>query len=310
MRSFTKVLQAQWGQRPAAEIDGAAERLVDEARAASKLRGYLRDANVLALNIERTRERTERGLVAAMLLMLLFTTWTVQQFVASGTDHGSLGWWLAFGVEPGIVLVVFMLMRQDQVARREGVIPGPWLRSGRWLAFVLTYLMNTATSFGAWDWRGIFLHSALPLLAFWTAEALTNGRDALTSAADKVTQGPEANRIWPPPVPKPEPTEVPFVVSPETLPVPAVAPDGDDGGDDTDASDIVIPLTRLPKGHLKNVRLPEVLRELRAQGRVRDEITTAEVDTLLPATKYVTRAMINSAWAVIEEEVDGGAVNA
>lgn len=308
---------SRWGKLAPAEIEASALRLRDEALAASTLRSFQRDPSVLALTIERTRERTERGLVTAMLLMLAFTTYTVQQFVVqvAAIEEGTGGWWLAMGVEPGIILVVFTLMRQDQVARREGVIPGNWVRAGRWVSFAFTYIMNTALSFAAVDLGGIFLHSALPVLAFITGEAVIQGREALTQAAEKAARD---NRTWAPdPLPEPE-REIPVAlpqVPPVTEPIPAVEPEPEIENEVEETADPdVIPMTRHPKGHLKNVRLPQVLRDLRAQGKSRDEITTAEVDKLLdpnrPEGKYVKRSMIESAWAAIEnEEADDGAVN-
>lgn len=293
---FSKAL-ARWGTQAPAEIDEAADRLLDEARAASKLRSYAHDPDVSALFIEHTRERVERVLLVAMTFGLLCTTVNVQAFVAGDAVAWSLAWCAAWLVEPFITAGVLSLLRIEQVARRNQVVPGNWVRYTRWAAFGATYLMNTWSSwFGAvFVPSQVFKHTIIPVLVFCFAEALTDGRDALTKAATRIS----ANRVWGP-APQPEVPEVPFVVPPNTNPNPVTKPE------ETDEIPDVVPITRHPKGHLKNVRLPEVLRELQAQGRGRDSVTTAEVDTLLPATKYVTRAMINSAWP---EGDSDGAVN-
>ena len=85
------------------------------------------------------------------------------------------------------------------------------------------------------------------------------------------------------------------VAEPEVVPGPLADP-------------VVTPMRA--KGWKRHVRLPEVLRELRAQGRTLDSITVAEVDAAIPSVKYASRSMIEQAWSEIErEEADDGVVN-
>jgi hypothetical protein len=284
---------ARWGTKPAADVEGATARLLDEARAASKLRGYRRDPDVAALTVEHTRERVERVLLVAMTCGLLYTTVNVQAFVAGGAEKWTTTWVAAWLVEPFITAGVLSLLRIEQVAGRHQVPIGGWVRFTRWAAFAATYLFNT---WEAWFGpvfvpRDIVLHSIIPVLVFFFAEALTDGRDALTRAAEVVAvrkgiETPSQN--------------------------PVDEPEEPDSGADTDE----LPIGPQPgqKGYLLHVAIPAAYRELalsaRTEGRSLDTITLAEVDQRAGTNKYATRAMITPIRERIEHEwaVRDGAV--
>lgn len=285
---------ARWGTRPAADLTRAGETLLAEARAAARLRGYRRDPDVAALTIEHTRERVERVLIVAMTCGLLYTTVNVQAFIA-GTAASGVGWWAAWLVEPFVTTGVLALLRIEQVARREGVVPGTWVRRTRWAAFAVTYAFNTWAAWSGGDVQEIVKHSAIPVLVFFFAEALTDGRDALTGAAEKVAAriGADPDTV---PVALPQP-----VVT--LLPPPPV---------DEEPTKAYVEAQRRPqgqkppKGWLKEVGIPQAYRALATEavsaGRSLDTITLAAVDERAGTTKYATRAMITPLRERFEQE--------
>lgn len=301
MKSFAGTL-ARWGTRPPAEVDAAAQRLLEEARAARKLRGYRLDPDVAALTIEHTRERVERVLLIAMTCGLLYTTVNVQGFVAGAAEAWTLAWMAAWLVEPFVTTGVLALLRIEQVARRNQVIPGGWVRWTRWAAFAVTYLFNTWRAWGSGNAEEIIKHSAIPILVFFFAEALTDGRDALTEAALRVAERRDAVTE---PIPLPPVAPIPPVAA--TPRVSLDKPIGRELLDVDTAQDI-----RPPKGWLKEVAIPNAYRELAAEVRARggslDEISLAEIDRRAGTSKYVTKAMVAPLRAQLEaeEEVDDG----
>lgn len=304
MTTFSARL-ARWGTREAQDVHQAADRLITEARAASKLRSYQLDPHVAALTIERTRERVERVLLIAMTCGLLYTTVNVQKFIATGAD--GLGWWAAWLVEPFVTTGVLALLRIEQVARRNHVVPGPWVRWTRWTAFGVTYVFNTWEAWGSGAPQEIVKHSAIPLLVFFFAEALTDGRDALTQAATlaagvRDTRADTEPDTQPIPLPAQRPVEPlpaapePFLVRDTVVDTPA----------DTQGP-------KMPKGYLKQVAIPAAYRELALEalgaGRSLDTVTLADVDRRAGTTKYATSAMIAPLREQIEkEEVHGARV--
>lgn len=306
MNTFTSRL-ARWGTRPAADIVDAGERLITEARAASTLRGYQSDPDVAALTIERTRERVERVLLIAMTCGLLYTTVNVQSFIAGTAEKFGLAWWAAWLVEPFVTTGVLALLRIEQVARRNRVIPGPWVRWTRWTAFAVTYVFNTWEAWTGGDPQEIVKHSAIPLLVFFFAEALTDGRDALTEAATLVTGARMPERSDAESVTEPLPLSQPVVLA---APEPSVttglppAPDAPPGP---------VQGAKLPKGYLKTVAIPAAYRELALEalgaGRSLDTVSLADVDRRAGTSKYATGAMIAPLREQIEkEEVHGARV--
>src|ERR1044072_9167110 len=137
MRRYTKAL-GRWGKRDAADIDIAAERLRDEAAAASKLRGYRRDLNVRALMIEHVRDRGALLMVLTMGAFLMSTTVNVQEFWA-GDSASTLLQFVTWSIEPAITLGWVVLMWMERVASAHGEAADGWVRIGRWAALAATY---------------------------------------------------------------------------------------------------------------------------------------------------------------------------
>jgi hypothetical protein len=313
MRGFSSALR-RWGTQPATEMDEAGERLITEAKAAARLRAYAHDPDVAALTVERTRERVERVLLTAMICGLLYTTVNVQAFVAGAAS--GLAWWAAWLVEPFITAGVLGLLRIEQVARRNGVVPGAWVRVTRWAAFGATYVFNTWMS-----WFGpslvpsdIVKHSVIPVLVFFFAEGLTDGRDALTKAADLVSarrldqivrvpdpRPPVVVPIPPAPVPAPRPApapepEPPAVVQPPPVVVPRPKPPVNTDARTPEAAQPVAQRLKAPRGYLKEVAIPEAYRRLAedalARGLSLDTISCRDVDRAAGTNNYVKPSMI------------------
>jgi hypothetical protein len=292
MNSFSKVL-SRASKRSAVEIEDGAERLLNEARAAGKLRAYSRDPDVAALTIERTRENVERIILLAMVGGLAYTTVNVQQFVAAeATGVAAVAAWL---VEPAVTVGLLAFLRVEHVAVRNGVTPGPWVRWARWCALGVTYVMNTWASWVHMIPSDIFKHSAIPLLVFAFAEALTDGRVALTKAAEKV--GQRVALMKPP---------EPVVVAEKRL----VVKEQIDTTSDTGPIPNVVAFQKGYKGYKRDVLIPQAWRKLAeqaiAEGRSLDTISNSAVDREAGTSKYVTSTMITQIREEFEREVRDG----
>lgn len=286
MKGFSESLQ-RWGRKPAADIERAADQLITEAKAAAKLRAFSRDPDVSALTVERTRERVEQVLLIAMTCGLLYTTVNVQSFVSGGSV--GLAWWAAWLVEPFITAGVLSLLRIEQVARRNGVVPGGWVRFTRWAAFIVTYVMNTWAAWLSWVPSEIFKHSAIPVLVFFFAEALTDGRDALTKAAELVAERTRTERE-----PVEDPT-LPLAPTPVEDAVTKAYVDEIFRGQEW-SPEVPAVEDPPPRGHMKRVLIPAAYRRLAdqtlAQGGSLDDISGRQVDREAGTNNYCTGVMI------------------
>jgi hypothetical protein len=168
---------ARAGRRSADELDSAALNLVADAGAAARLRGYQRDPNVAALGVERTRDWLDRWGWILLFSGLAFTTVNVAMFV---------GGWTGWLVEPHVMRAMLVLLRGEQVANRFGEASGRWVRTTRWAALMITYVMNTGAAYAAGDLKQIFIHSVPVILVAALAEALVQQRQTLTLVAAKV----------------------------------------------------------------------------------------------------------------------------
>ncbi|WP_181779356.1 hypothetical protein [Pseudonocardia pini] len=159
-----------------------ADRLVEAAAEAARLRAYQTHLDVVALGIERVRTQVERMAWAGIALGLLFTMANVQQFAAGDAEPWSLAWCAAWLLDPMVSLVLLALIRAEQVTSRYRVVMGAWVSRARRFCLAATYAMNCWEAWLALDWRLIALHSVPPLLVFVTAEAITQARNGLTDA--------------------------------------------------------------------------------------------------------------------------------
>ena len=172
---------------PAGETPtGRVERLAEQAAEAARVRALTTDPDVIALRVERVRAQVDALLWAGIVLGLAFTMVNVQTFAAVGAPMWSLGWWVAWLLDPMVSLVLLAVLRAEQVTARYQVALPAWARRTKWLTFAATYAMNTWTSWGLGDApfsaSGVVLHSVPPLVVFASAETGPGLRDRLTEA--------------------------------------------------------------------------------------------------------------------------------
>ena len=161
-------------------------RLAEAAAEAATVRGLMTHPDVIALRVERVRTQVDALLWAGIVLGLAFTMVNVQTFAATGAQPWSLGWWVAWLLDPMVSLVLLAVLRAEQVTARYQVPLPVWGRRTKWLTFAATYVMNTWTSWGfaeqPFTAAGVVLHSVPPLVVFATAETGPGLRDRLTEA--------------------------------------------------------------------------------------------------------------------------------
>ncbi|MDX8148446.1 hypothetical protein SK854_40470 [Lentzea sp. BCCO 10_0061] len=133
--------------------------------------------------IERVAVQVDRLCWTGILLGLAFTMTNVQQFAAAGAAVWSLAWFAAWLLDPMVSLVLLAILRAEQVTARHGVRLGGWVRAAKWFTLGATYVMNTWSAFVAGSAALVVLHSVPPLVVFVAAEAVTELRDKLGTAA-------------------------------------------------------------------------------------------------------------------------------
>lgn len=293
---FSKRL-AGWAKRPAAELDAAALALVADAKAAARLREYQTDPNVAALGIERTRDRLDRWGWLFLLAGLAYTTVNVQAFVAGGAPKWSLGWLVAWLVEPMVMGSMLVLLRGEQIANRHGERSGGWVRCTRWIALLITYVMNTGTSYVNGHAGEIFKHSVPVVLVFCLAEALVQQRLVLTTVVEKLggLTAPSQRR-------RPDSTSL----SDQGVPVsdPAAETAQEPPADDEQAQDTP---DELRGARTLKERCYEAFCALVTEGRALDDIRPSEVDKragVRPGTAKVSGRMaeFRARWVIEQDE--------
>jgi hypothetical protein len=228
----------------AEELNAIADQLEADAAAARRLREYQRHPDVVALNIERSRDRLDRAGWLLVIGGLLYTTVNVTLYVLGPPEKNEAGvplpwaWWQvvpAGVVEPLMMGLLIIFLRGEQIAGRFGFTTGPWPKWTRWVALGFTYTMNTGSSWEELSPRGIFVHSIPVILVFLAAEALAHQRLVLTEVAEHASKlgsalladsptVPIIVQITPPPAP--EPKVIPVVLTkPPAEPEPDPAPE-------------------------------------------------------------------------------------
>jgi hypothetical protein len=175
---------------PAATGSDQVARLAAEAADAAELRALTTHPDVIALRVEKVRTQVDRLLWAGIVLGLAFTAVNVQHFAAAGAPAYSLGWWVAWLLDPMVSLVLLAVLRAEQITARYQVPLNAWARRTKWMTFAATYVMNTWTSWGLTEGQplspsGIVLHSVPPLVVFFTAETGPGLRGRLTEAVHR-----------------------------------------------------------------------------------------------------------------------------
>lgn len=167
--------------------------LAAAADEAAQVRALTARPEVVALHIDRVRTQVDALLWAGVGLGLLFTTVNVHQFAAAGAAVFSAGWWVAWLLDPMVSLLLLAVLRAEQITARYRVKLDAWPGRAKWCAFMVTYLMNTWTSWGlsggAFSVSAVVLHSVPPLLVVVSAETAPALRKQLTEAAQRALEG-------------------------------------------------------------------------------------------------------------------------
>lgn len=203
-------------------VDEGAE-LLRRAERAARRRTYDTDPAVIALAVDEARVVIERTMWVGIVLGMVFTTASVQEWGAQAAPAWSIGWLAAWLLAPLVEVPLLAILRGEQVAARYGVRPGTWVRRARWTLLGAAYLMNSwgpwagvFASNGADGWAKVLLHSIPPLAVLIAAEALTDLRDMLTSAIASAASAPRSATATPRPVTRPR--------EPRTRPRPQTPP--------------------------------------------------------------------------------------
>lgn len=210
-----------------APVDATAD-LLRRAEEAGRRRAYDTDPAVVALAVDETRVVIERTAWLGIVLGMLWTTASVQEWAAQGAAAWSLTWLFAWLLAPLVEVPLLAALRAEQVAARYGIAPTRLVRRGRWVLLAAGYLLNT---FKPWavvlgtgaGWDKVLLHSIPPLAVLITVEMLTDLRDMLTRAIGAAAAAPRPTTR-----PTPRPRELRTRPDREQAPPPPVEPDRDD----------------------------------------------------------------------------------
>lgn len=164
---------------------GKAQRLRSAAAEAAEVRTALTDPHVQALKIERARTVFNLLIWGSVIFCLGFTAANVQRFAAIGFSAGSLTWWTAWVLDPGVTLALVAVLLAEQVMSTWRIAIPAGARRVRWMCLALTYTMNTWGAWAALDRRLILLHSVPVLIAFTLVAESAKLRDGLTQAVEK-----------------------------------------------------------------------------------------------------------------------------
>jgi hypothetical protein len=206
----------------------SAEELLAEAQQASELRALISHPDVVALRVEEIRRFIDRMFGVSVILGLLFTMASVQQFAASGAAFLSLKWWTAWLLDPMFSLALIGVLVAEVVTARQQIKLGFWPEASKWFFLISVLTMNVWASVVGLIPSQIALHAAPVALVFFVAQVAPVVRDKLTEsvirsaeAATRVgeTEHPELVAQQIPvfePLPDPEPVvrSAPVFVSP------------------------------------------------------------------------------------------------
>lgn len=159
------------------------QRLAREAAEAAEVRDWQDHPDVVALRVERIRTRIDRMMWAGIVIGLLFTMTSVQQFAAHAMNvgPGTLGWWAAWLLDPTVAIVLLGILLAERVVAPAQMLLGYRARVAKWGLLAATYVMNTWQSYAAGSPAGIVLHSVPVLAVFAAAESVTDCQDKLTT---------------------------------------------------------------------------------------------------------------------------------
>jgi len=161
------------------------QRLAAKAAEAAEVRTWQTHPDVVALRVERTRTLVDRLIWGGIIVGLLFTASNVQAFVADTTNavFGSLGWWVAWLVDPTIAAVLLGILITERRVAPGQIKLDRIARVAKWVLLGMTYGANTWQAWADRSPAGIMLHSLPPLVVFLAAEVVPGLHAKLTGFA-------------------------------------------------------------------------------------------------------------------------------
>lgn len=213
-------------------------RLREQIAEATRLRGLVRNPDLVAVEIERRRRRTLTELWLFLALGLAFTTAGVQKFLAGDTTPADPLWWAAWCVEPMFAGLLIVILNFEAVILSHGIDPDhPWWTRLKQVLLASTLFMNVIPQLvpllDGLQWfnpGSALVHAIIPVIVYALAEVIpviqARAREAVLNSyaeADRHDPGPVSE---PAPEPCPEPQHAPPAPAPETQaePEPSSAP--------------------------------------------------------------------------------------
>lgn len=169
------------------------EQLAVEAREAAEIRSLISRPDVVALQVERVRMFVDRLFGTAVVLGLLFTMVSVQQFAAQGEPFPSFSWWTAWLLDPMFSLALIGVLIAEVVTARYRVDMGFWPEASKWFFLISVLTMNTWEAITAGVPSRVALHAAPVALVFFVAQVAPAIRNKLTEAVIRAAE--EATRV-------------------------------------------------------------------------------------------------------------------
>ena len=198
------------------------------------LRSLVRDPDLQAVTMERSRRRTLLGLWFFLALGLVFTTTGVQDFLAGDRPIADPLWWAAWTVEPMFAGLLIVLLNFEATILAHGIDPDSlwWARIKRVL-LGSTLFMNVAPQLapligpGSVNVGSLAVHAIIPLIVYGLAEVIpviqARARAVILHGYAQADQAAPEPDVEPPREPAPEPAPTPEP-QPEPEPISPPAP--------------------------------------------------------------------------------------
>lgn len=162
--------------------DRSAAELRREAEHAAEIRALISDPNVIALRVEKVRQFVDWMFGIAVVLCLLFTMVSVQQFAAQGVPQYSFEWWTAWLLDPAFSCALIGVLIAEVKTARYGVKLGFWPEVSKWFFLLSVLTMNTWMAFAVGSAARVVLHAGPVALVFIVAQIAPAIREKLTEA--------------------------------------------------------------------------------------------------------------------------------
>ncbi len=175
-------IAALQARRAETHVESPATRVLRQQSAgAEDKRRELANPARIALRDGRAQCYVTVAAFVAAVIALGWSTANVQATAAMGTTSGSVGWWLAWGVEPLISAALLTVMgAKAYLATRQVTITERWVNLAQWVPLAYTVALNCWTSLPASVLthpvtelvRGLLVHSVGPAVVVLLVHAL------------------------------------------------------------------------------------------------------------------------------------------